>query len=346
MTSRNRKTLTKNIGQVFAQNQLRVTIEANAKVVNFLDITLDLSRSIYKPYIKENEIPVYVNTASNHPPKILENIPLGINKRLSRISANEEVFNDAVPLYQEALQKSGFNHQLKFNPPDPEKPKKRYRKKEVIWFNPPFSLNLKTNIGKEFLNLVDRAFPKDNPLRKIFNRSTLKIGYKCMPNMAAAISSHNKKILSPTNAESQPKCICGLGPGCPVEGRCSQEWVVYSAKVTETNSGKFETYTGLTKRHFKTRWKEHLRDFENPESRTKSNLCGHIWDLKDRGITYHIEWSIIDRAPPFNTTKRKCLLCLKEKYHIMYNRPKSTLNSRSEVYNTCRHRTQSLLSNL
>ena len=71
---------------------------------------------------------------------------------------------------------------------------------------------------------------------------------------------------------------------------------MYSAKVIETNSGNVETYTGLTKRHFKTRWKEHLRDFENSESSTKSNLCGHIWDLKDRGSTYHIDWSIIDRA--------------------------------------------------
>ena len=113
--------------------------------------------------------------------------------------------------------------------------------------------------------------------------------------MAAAISSHNNKILSPSNAESQPKCICGLGPDCPVEGKCSQEWVVYSAKVTETNSGNVETYTGLTKRHFKTRWKKHIRDFENPEFRTKSNLCGHIWDLKDRGSTYHIDWFIIDK---------------------------------------------------
>ena len=57
-------------------------------------------------------MPVYVNKQSNHPPKVLENIPLGINERLSRISANEEEFRKAAPPYQEALRKSGFNHQL------------------------------------------------------------------------------------------------------------------------------------------------------------------------------------------------------------------------------------------
>ena len=59
----------------------------------------------------------------------------------------------------------------------------------------PYSANIKTNVGKEFLNLVDKCFPKSNPLHKVFNRQTLKISYKCMPNMAAEISKHNNKVL-------------------------------------------------------------------------------------------------------------------------------------------------------
>ena len=273
-------------------------------------------------------------------PNVLKNIPLGINQRLSRISANEEVFNKAVPPYQQALEKSGFKHKLKFEPPAPEKPKKRYRKKEVIWFNPPFSLNVKTNIGKEFFKLIDKAFPVGNPLRKVFNRSTLKIGYKCMPNVAKAISRHNSKLLRPADEGiSKPKCKCQKeGIVCPVGGECTESWVVYSAKVTETSLGQTETYTGLTKRPFKVRWKEHLRDFEKPEHRTKSKLSGHIWDIKDKGLGYTVEWSLIDRAPPFNTVTKVCQLCLKEKHHIMYDREHSSLNKRSEVFNTCRHK--------
>ena len=156
----------KKICKVFADNKLKVTTEANVKIVNFLDVTPNLSTGIYKPCMKENDMPVYVNKQSNHPPQVLKNIPLGINERLSRISANEEEFRKAAPPNQEALIKSGFNHQLEFKPPEPQLTKKRRRKKEVIWFNPPFSRNVKTNVGKEFLKQVDKSFPEGNPPQK------------------------------------------------------------------------------------------------------------------------------------------------------------------------------------
>ena len=82
--------LKKKICKVFADNNLRVTIEANMKVVNFLDITLDLDNELFKPYMKENHTPTYVHSQSNHPPLVLKNIPLGVNKRLSKISSNKE----------------------------------------------------------------------------------------------------------------------------------------------------------------------------------------------------------------------------------------------------------------
>ena len=69
--------LKKKICQVFAQNQLRVTIEVNAKIVNFLDITLILhvSRGICKPYMKEDEFTVYVSAESNNPRTSLKYSP-------------------------------------------------------------------------------------------------------------------------------------------------------------------------------------------------------------------------------------------------------------------------------
>ena len=61
---------------------------------------MDLGNEIYKPFIKPGDKPIHVHSKSNHPPAIIKNIPLSINKRLSKISANEEVFNAAVPIYQ------------------------------------------------------------------------------------------------------------------------------------------------------------------------------------------------------------------------------------------------------
>ena len=36
----------------------------------------------------------------------------------------------------------------------------------------------------------------DNPLHKIFNRNTIKMSYKCMPNIGQAIFWHNSQLLS------------------------------------------------------------------------------------------------------------------------------------------------------
>ena len=100
----------KKLCKVFKDNGLSITTTANVQNVNFLDINLDLSTGIFKPYMKENEKPVYVHCQSNHPP----GIPHSVNKRLNTISANQEVFNAAIPPYQEALHKSGYDFKLTY----------------------------------------------------------------------------------------------------------------------------------------------------------------------------------------------------------------------------------------
>ena len=66
-------------------NNLKITIETGLTTVDFLDVTLDLERGIYKPYRKPGDKPLYVSARSNHPPGVLKNIPLGIKRRLCDI---------------------------------------------------------------------------------------------------------------------------------------------------------------------------------------------------------------------------------------------------------------------
>ena len=139
-TPRQVEQIKKEICRIFKRHGLSITIEANKKHVNFLDISMDLNEGVYKPFMKENDVPYYVHCKSNHPPSIIKNIPLSINKRLSAISANEKIFNDAAPIYQDALEKSGYDYQLRYQPPKTnmkENRKKRSRKKNTTWFNPP-----------------------------------------------------------------------------------------------------------------------------------------------------------------------------------------------------------------
>ena len=69
------------------------------------------------------------------------------NKHISSLSWDETEFNKAKITYERALKNSGYQATLKF-----EKPSQNTRRngnRKVIWFNPPFSLNVKTNIGEK-----------------------------------------------------------------------------------------------------------------------------------------------------------------------------------------------------
>ena len=98
----------KELCKMFRENDLK-TIEANKTIVNFLDVTLDLQSGKHYPCTKEGNVPLYVHKKSNHPPSIPKNIPDSINKRLSEISSDRHCFDNAKTVYQEALNKSGYN---------------------------------------------------------------------------------------------------------------------------------------------------------------------------------------------------------------------------------------------
>ena len=115
-TPRQVEVLKKKICAIFTKNNLRIRIDANKKSINFLDITLDLATGTYSPYMKPNNTPLYVHKDSNHPPSVINNIPESINKWLSNISSNQNIFEDATNIYQEALDKSGYDYNLNFNP--------------------------------------------------------------------------------------------------------------------------------------------------------------------------------------------------------------------------------------
>ena len=154
--------------KVFKDCSLRITIQANLPIVNFLDVQLNLDTSTYQAYRKPDNRPVYLNKNSNHPITVLKQLPKSIEKRISDISSNENVFTQSIPIYQDPLQKSGFTEHLKYIARDNNREKnteeKKQHKRKIIWFNPSYSMNVRTNIGKTFLKLMKKHFPNGNPL--------------------------------------------------------------------------------------------------------------------------------------------------------------------------------------
>ena len=131
---------------------LTITIECNLKSVDFLDVTFDLKNNTYKPYCKPNNKPQYINKHSNHPRNVLKQLPKYIEKRISENSSNIEVFNQSITLYKDALRESNFSDNLQYKTPTTKNiDEENQKRKSKIWFNPPYSKNVKTNIGKTFL---------------------------------------------------------------------------------------------------------------------------------------------------------------------------------------------------
>ena len=393
----------KKICEIFGDHGLSVTIKANLKVVDYLDVTLDLMTGLHRPYIKPNTKPLYVHSKSNHPQSILKNIPASINKRLSILSSNEDVFKNSTKQHQEALAAAGYDYKLKFEKQDLNalnKKKKKRRGRRIHWFNPPWDMNVSTKIGKKFFEVLDESFPLGHPLHKTFNRHTVKLSYSTMPNMLKKISGHNSRVTAsaltemkdvtlaaddagniqqhqrgepdttalpcneceddcggylvepvpapvpvpvqnPEQVQESEDCNCNgrMGP-CPLDGDCMREKsCIYSCKVTRLDTGESETYTGLAGGTFKSRFYGHNSDFNN-KSNTGTKLSQHIWDLKDNNVPYETKWSILAKAKTFNPVTKRCRLCLKEVFFILFKPETASLNARSEVFGWCKHRKQ------
>jgi len=55
----------KQICKRFANKNLKITIEVNKKVVNYLDVTLDLNTGKHYPFMKPGNVPSHVQAKSN-----------------------------------------------------------------------------------------------------------------------------------------------------------------------------------------------------------------------------------------------------------------------------------------
>ena len=338
---RNRKEIIK----MFEDLGLKITIQVNLKIVHFLDVTFDLDAGKHYPYRKPNDTPLYINKLSDHPPQILKNLPAAIGRRISRISSDKDSFDQAAPLYNNALKNSGHSVGITYTE-SPEKARSNNRQRRIIWFNPPYSRSVATNIGKKFLGLISRHFPKGSKLNKIFNRNTVKVSYSCMPNVAAIIKGHNSQITQRhANAESSPRrCNCRRPAECPLNGDCLTNNVVYKAMVKTTGPDEVREYIGLAETEFKLRYANHLTTFRHESRQNSTELSKYIWQLKRSNVDFEISWAICQRAPAYSNTSKRCNLCLTEKVHLL-TAGDALLNKRSEITSKCRHESKFYLSN-
>ena len=85
----------KDIHKFFSTLGLKCTVETNMKVVNFLDVTMNLNNESFGPYRKPNDTPLNVYTDSNHLKYVMNEILHSVKKRLAMISIDESIFKSA-----------------------------------------------------------------------------------------------------------------------------------------------------------------------------------------------------------------------------------------------------------
>ena len=333
----------KQITSIFKQQGLSITIDTNLLATDFLDVTFDLATGKYFPYRKPNDRPLYINKSSNHPPSIVKQLPVMINKRLNDLSCDKDEFNKASPVYESALKDSGYSTSLSFVQSEPP-PRNRNRKRQVIWFNPPFNANVKSNVGRRFLQIVRKHFNRNHKFYKIFNINTLKLSYSCAPSMANIIKQHNAKLLSNMNRTKERLCNCRNKQTCPLNGECLTSCIVYKAEVKTTDNA--HVYYGASEGEFKTRFNNHTKSFRLKKYANETELSKLVWKMKENGTDYTITWSVAAKAFPYKCGTRRCDLCLTEKTCIIRANIKGLLNKRTELISKCRHRNKYSLANV
>ena len=126
-----------------------------------MGLVFNWDKNVYKSFLKENNKVIYIKTHSNHPLSTLRKLPKSIEKWVSETLSDKDIFDKSIKTYNGGLKESGFKDELNYAPPESETESeqgKGKRKGKVIWFNPPYSRTVKTNIGKTFSRLLSKYF--------------------------------------------------------------------------------------------------------------------------------------------------------------------------------------------
>ena len=71
-------------------------------------------------------------------------------------------------------------------------------------------------------------------------------------------------------------------------------------------------YIGTAETDFTNRFSNHTKSFNLEHYENNTELSKDYWKIKHNHFTLKVDWRIIRKCATFNTTKRKCYLCLNE----------------------------------
>ena len=185
---------------------------------------------------------------------------------------------------------------------------RKNQKRNIIWFNPPYSKSLKRNMGKYFFRLLNKRFPPGHKLYKMFNKNTLKLSYSCTPNLKAKIDGHNKKILKttpPTKTKFLEKRNLSYQRSLP-------QWkhFIYARVSCDDETYKPKLYKGICETTFKKRNANHKKSFNVEKNKNNTKLSTEYWKLANNKLYPRISWSIKSNYKSTPMQKDEVCVCM------------------------------------
>ena len=155
-----------------------------------------------------------------------------------------------------------------------------------------------TDLTRRFLNSINKQFPKDNKLHKIFNRRSEKVGYSCTENTKSVITVDNKTLLSETINAVAP-WNCRVKNKFPLNRKSRTSNILYKC-VTATSTNSDKVYLGTTGGDFKRRFYNHKKSFNSSIYHNDTALSRYNSEIKEKyRKAPFLKWYIVKRASSY-----------------------------------------------
>ena len=151
-----------------------------------------------------------------------------------------------------------------------------------------------------------------------------------MNNAKQIIDNHNKQILK---SYTQANDTATANPNT-TQNKKTCNCLQHNRNIHQTH-----------RKRLQNKIPNHTASFRHSKHRNSTELSKHIWTLKDNNIEHYFSWHILSSHSPYNSSSKRCNLCLKGKFLIIYRPKLSTLKKRNELVSSCRHRNKALLRN-
>ena len=158
---------------------------------------------------------------------------------------------------------------------------------------------------------------------------------------------HNRKALNGKPNEVQiNNCNRRNKDTCPLPNSFQTKCIIYQANIDCYIAGyKQKCSLGSCETTFKYRLGNHKKLFNHVKHKNDTELSKEFQEIKKRNGTPKITWKIIKIYRSYNPNSKRYLLCLNEKNEMVTYKEDNLLNTRTEMINTCRHRSKYKLAN-